>query len=80
MFYEYSEKELAMFETLGFTRGHIQSCSPVLVYMFAADKCFTDNISGPAVESLRRCKRAWNDNKGLGFRMTPEWDALINLE
>ncbi len=71
-----SQTEHALFIALGMDSllGHIPICS---VYSIAMEDMFIANSTGPAVESLRRCCKALRD--GSVWRLTPEWDELIQL-
>lgn len=51
--------------------------TPNWLYSYAAGHCFRKNLSGPAADSLRRCL-VHHDACSLN-RLTPEWDALIQL-
>jgi hypothetical protein len=50
---------------------------PITLYRMAMRNAFLNNKGGKADESLRNCIRAIDNGKP--FRMTPEWDALIDL-
>ena len=76
-----SEKERELFHALDmenylklYDEGHW--IEPTL-YRQASLKCFTHNITGNAVDSLRRCYIALE--KCNPYRLTPEWDNLIQL-
>ena len=77
---EYSEKEFQMFLDLGFDKEHLNYIMKLLnaceIYDHAARKCFVENLTGKAVDSLRRCLIAWDDDDIN--RCTPEWDSMIN--
>lgn len=78
---EYSEKEFKMFLDIGFKRDDLEYLMRMItataIYNNAARKCFVENLTGPAVESLRRCLIAWDVD--YINRCTPEWDEMINL-
>lgn len=80
---KYSAKEQAMFEALGLSglMDHIDI--PPSLYDIAGLKCFVEGTEGPAVESLRRClkvlKGGWGGVGESLYRMTPEFDSLIDL-
>lgn len=76
--YDYSEKELKLFEFFGVSHLLKSSVSlaPV-VYRAMVEKAFMDDIKGPEVESLRRCYNALM--KCTVYRMTKDWDALIEF-
>jgi len=76
--YEYSEKEIDLFTTLDML-DHMESKSmvPPLLYTEAAVKCFIEDRNDISATSLRRCLNHLNQGK---HRMTPEFDALIELE
>lgn len=75
----YSEKEVAMFEALGFGKEleFKVRITPLQLYQFAIHKVFASEITGSPVNSLRRCVIAMDNGKP---RLTPEFDALINLD
>jgi len=79
---EYSEKEFQMFVNIGYKIDDLEFLMRMLtanaIYNNAARKCFVENLTGPAVESLRRCLIAWDDD--YINRCTPEWDSMITLE
>lgn len=72
---KYSEAELKMFAALGCV---IQDdCSASRMYANAALLCFTNDLSGPAVDALRRGFITFGNT--TVFRNTPEWDNLIRF-
>lgn len=76
---QYSDKELKMIEFFGY--GNIaqeQGVTAIVLYRMMVEKAFAENLHGPAVESLRRCFNAFEQH--TLYRMTPEWDAMIDLE
>lgn len=77
-----SEKELAMLETIdaklcSYIHYHINHVGPVAVLRIFVEHAFTFNLTGPAVESLRRVYKAVTVD-GM-CRNTPEYEALIQL-
>ena len=80
---KYSAKEQAMFEALGFSDLMCHVDIPPTLYDIAGLKCFVEGTEGPAVESLRRCLKAlkdgWGETGEAFYRMTPEFDNLIDL-
>lgn len=79
--YKYSEHEINMFLDIGYREDELKNMmkmnSPKDVYSMAATRCIINGLTGPAVNSLRRCLKAWTNGV---YRNTPEWDLLINLE
>lgn len=75
--FEYSEKELQMFEALGWERRLVTALAPSSITRMAVEKAFIFAQQGLAVESLRRVAAALNLCQI--YRMTPEWDAMIEL-
>lgn len=69
-----SEKENMMFGQLGILKIDLQVGQ---LYQLAVNRAFSENLQGPAVDSLRRCFKALADP--AMYRGTPEWDALISL-
>lgn len=73
----YSEKELNLFEALGFEYRMYDHVEPSVMYRMLVEHCFMENIQGDLAESVRRCINAfW---QGYPFRLTPEFDGLITL-
>ena len=73
---KYSEKELKMFKEL--ECGDLMDVMSVFqLYNIAMEKCFVNDWEGKAVESLRRCMKTFK--KCEIYRMTKEWDDLIQL-
>ena len=77
--YQYSEKEWELFRIFGVDQVAGECAAPQIYRMmvetyFIGDKEFPND----AVESLRRCFRALM--KFDVYRLTPEWDDLIQLE
>lgn len=80
----YSKKEFAMIKKLSpfwanlIETGKNDSVMPPEVLKLVAMECFLENKQGKAVDSLRRCVRA---NRNCDpYRMTPEYEALIELD
>ena len=79
----YSDKEFAMIKALSpqwakiIEEGRDGSLAEVSVLRILVEHCFIENLQGLAVESLRRCYKAIRECKP--YRMTPEYDALIQL-
>lgn len=77
----FSEKEKAMFKALGQTKNLQFAEQGFLhvgeLYKSACEKAFLEELSGPAVDSLRRTMKAWNESAIR--RLSPEFDALIRL-
>jgi hypothetical protein len=73
-----SAKERKLFIALGLEDlvDHLQS-NPTVLYRMAVEQAFCENLSGPAVDSLRRCYIALHNCNP--YRGTPEWDAMIQL-
>lgn len=75
---DYSEKEIEMFNALGLSdKIKFFAENPVQLYHLAVERCFVNNLTGVAVDSLRRCIIALNQCKV--YRGTQEWDDLIEL-
>jgi len=76
----YSRKEVAMFARIGVELEVMRMVTVNQLYNAAVRKAFIENQQGPAVESLRRCIMEWDKGEKDGVRrLTPEWDALIEL-
>lgn len=76
----FSEKEVEMFIALGFgdkIKLFVGEDDHMIMYKLAVEKCFLENKSGVAVDSLRRCVIALKS--GTVYRLTQEWDDLIEL-
>lgn len=77
----YSDKEVELFQSFKseeFDPELVMDTSPFHAYNTLFAHCFRQNLTGPNVESARRCALAWA--KGKLNRMTPEWDSLIHLK
>lgn len=70
---KFSEKEVALFKTLGFE--NLLHSEPYVLYQMAALYVFMENKTGNSVESVRRCLRAMQN--GSPYRLTKEFDDLI---
>jgi len=73
---DYSEKEIKLIETFGY--GDLLSVNAPSLYRMMAEKAFIADMKGPHVESLRRCMKAIQECKI--YRLTKEWDDLIQME
>ena len=74
---DYSDKEIELFTFFGI--ADLVNCSmPVCLYRMCVEKAFVNELSGPYVDSLRRCYKALTER--TCFRGTPEWDNLIQLK
>ena len=74
---EYSEKEQRLIEHFGF-QDVAQNVFPPVLYPMMAAKAFIINEQGPYADSLRRLMAAFETGKA--YRLTPEWDAMIQEE
>lgn len=78
----YSDKEFAMIQAISphwaelISETRVDFCPPTVLDIVARE-AFLENKTGPAVESLRRCLKAFH--AGKIYRMTPEFDELIQL-
>jgi hypothetical protein len=74
----YSLQEIKLFTALGFDYLiEVTSIEPPTLYRMAAEQAFLNNVSGPAIEALRRGLTAIT--KCQYYRMTPEFEALISF-
>lgn len=78
----YSDKEFAMIQAISPYWAKLISetngdFNPPNVLELVAREAFIENKTGPAVDSLRRCLKAFLNKKVC--RMTPEFDELIQL-
>ena len=69
--------ELGMREELDFIDNKILSISPMRLYDFAIRKVFIEELTGNAVDSLRRCIKAIDT--GEYSRNSLSFDELIQL-
>jgi hypothetical protein len=72
---EYSDKEKQLIEFFGFS-DIINNVQPPVLYRMMAEYAFIHDLSGPYVDSLRRCIMALNH--ALVYRMTTTWDEMIH--
>jgi hypothetical protein len=72
---KYSEKEIKLFNSLGYNDllAHIE---PYVLYRMAVEKVFLDNLSGPNIEALRRAAKSMLVD-GKPYRFTPEFEKLL---
>lgn len=75
--FEYSEKEHQLIDHFGFDEIS-EKINPIAMYRMMAEKAFMEELTGPAVDSLRRCLIAYH--KCTVYRMTKEWDDFIQLD
>jgi hypothetical protein len=76
---EYSQKEIDLFKYFGY--DDLASCRSItvpVIYSMMVEKAFLCDMHGKPVESLRRCQKALNSRSV--YRLTPEWDAMIEME
>jgi hypothetical protein len=73
----YSDAEMAMFKALG-VEGWPLNLTVNDLYPAIIQKVWMERMTGPAVESLRRCVDAFQNETPK--RLTPEFDALVQLE
>jgi len=73
---DYSEKEIKLFTFFGYGDILDHLIAPV-IYRMCVEKAFIDNMIGPEVDSLRRCVKSLYNCKV--YRMTPEWDSMIEF-
>jgi hypothetical protein len=79
--FEYSEKEMKLFEYFGMKKiAHF--IVPYQLYNMCADEAFLNKYSeGKETESLRRCFKVLEHiSEHTIYRMTPEFDALIEFD
>jgi hypothetical protein len=80
---DYSEKEFAMIQICSphwaklISDERVDFCPPTVLECVMKE-VFIENKTGPAVESLRRCLKSFYNGKI--YRMTPEYDALIQID
>ena len=72
----YSDAERKMFKALDL-EYLLEHLEPPALYRAAIEQVFLNETTGAAVDSLRRCAKALTVSKP--YRMTPEFDLLINL-
>ena len=73
----YSKKEVELLSYFGAWK-YKDSTTPFFLYSKAAESAFLKNCQGPEAESLRRCVMALG-RTGVS-RLTPEWDAMIQMD
>lgn len=75
---EYSKAEIRLITTLGC--NYLIKCNlmPPVLYRMLIEKAFLENLSGPAVEALRRGAKALFSC--APYRLTPEFDQLVTFE
>jgi hypothetical protein len=72
--FQYSPKEMELISYFGFADiAHL--IAPDGIYRMMAEKAFLDGDQSSAAQSLRCCIKAM----GNIYRMSPEWDALIEM-
>ena len=77
---KYSPKEIQLLTLLGYQYLFSEdqaSVFPPTIYRMATHDAFLSNLQGPLADSLRRCAKAIDNCDP--YRMTPEFDALIDL-
>lgn len=78
----YSDKEFEMIKSISphwaklISETKVDFCPPTVLDLVARE-AFLENKTGPAVDSLRRCLKAFH--AGKIYRMTTEFDELIQL-
>lgn len=78
----YSDKEFAMIKAVSpywaklISESKVDFCPPTVLEIVAKE-AFLEDMKGPAVDSLRRCLKAYT--KGKVYRITSEFDELIQL-
>lgn len=75
----YSANEIALFTALDL--GYmlpLASLEPPSLYRTAVEKAFLSNLQGPVADALRRGATALF--AGLPYRMTPEFEALVEIK
>jgi hypothetical protein len=76
---EYSQKEIDLIRYFGYDDLiHDNNISAPTIYRMMVEKAFLCDLRGKPVESLRRCQRTLNSC--FIYRLTPEWDAMIEME
>ncbi len=78
---EFSDKELEMIKLISphwfKLIGEMYFNEPTVLEILGK-ACFIENVTGPAVDSLRRCLKALSVSKP--YRLTKEYDDLIQLD
>lgn len=77
--FEYSKKEMELIKYFGY-ESICNSIPPTAMYSMMIEAAFmkSDDLNGPIANSLRRCYKAIQTRST--FRMTKEWDDLIDME
>jgi hypothetical protein len=79
MNFKYSDKERHLLHYFDVSDTVIDNIQPTQVYRMAVENAFIDKYyDGHMTESLRSCAKALRDSSVT--RLTPEWDAMINLD
>lgn len=74
----YSQKEIALIKFFSYEELiNNESIEPPVLYKMMMEAAFIFEYKGKAVDSLRRCIKAFNDCKV--YRNTEEWDDLIEM-
>jgi hypothetical protein len=74
---KYSEKEIALIKLMGYSELINNPIEPPTLYNIMGKMAFVENRQDKAAESLRKCLKAFNF--GWPYRMTKEWDDLIDV-
>ena len=77
----YSDKERKLLNWFDIPDAVIDcsSCAAPTLYRMAVENAYLDQYTyGCETESLRRCAKALRDCSV--YRLTPEWDAMIDLD
>lgn len=72
---KYSDKEQQLINCLGFKDFLAQE--PAVTYKTLALHCFSQNLQGSLLDSVRRCYMALQNGKP--YRLTKEFDDLIQF-
>lgn len=72
---EYSDAEIKLFTQLNL--AHLLYLSAPQLYRAAVEHAFINNLSGPAIEALRRAAGVMLV-KGKPYRLTEEFDKLLD--
>jgi hypothetical protein len=75
---QYSDSEKKVFTKLGYS-NLLDYVQPVVLYRMAIEICFLDNLSGPVVDALRRGGNALLRNRPNIYRMTEEFNKLVEF-
>lgn len=74
----YSETERKLLEAFKYDNLIDHVCVPHSLYRMCVEKVFVENMTGPAVEALRRVYAAIQSCKP--YRLTPEFEELASME